>query len=649
MASTAAFLFIANILGLATAGKSPEAQSIQTDMAQATVSHTGAIETVVPPAVPLAETPEIIPVGQSESALPKDWEHGILKAVVSESGVQSNSITVKVITNSTHGVGVTCSANQNMLNTNGNDEDFRTAFTCDAAKARGYARESSKSCHVGISEDCSVRGCKVQINGLQPVKTYHVWCIPSYYANDVVAAASPELAKSMVVPPSDMGLKVRTHHVPLGINELHQRVDFHSMMLVSLVVIAVLSFKHRKLSTRVYESLLVVVIGTIIGVTMRLHEHGGSQAFSTDIFTYILLPTVIIAAGVAADLAAFREHLGLVFVLGFIGAIATCATIYFCPGVFTELMPETRFIAAFSLSASDTAASMSLLSAEAFPLVQTVVFAEGVLNNMVSSLLAHAFKSGLGQTTFSDVLINLLHCTGASAMLGLAGALVCKLLCATFAQIGTEKMLSVLLAVPCYGTYFLAERLELSGVCALAVCSVLSAHFARQALSEEANMLSKRMANAVGCLSEALTFSYVGLTAIDTFFPKDTKHFSWLGTMIFAYFAALVVLRFFLVFAVGISLRICPESFRTSLLTTACPNVTDLTLVSLGGLMKGSLTVATVLRHVPDAASRSNQQDAVVSLCLGIVFVHCIAMNIAFPKVVDRLNPSAEKTKLIGN
>lgn len=72
-----------------------------------------------------------------------------------------------------------------------------------------------------------------------------------------------------------------------------------------------------------HETGAAVLVGLVAGYIMQI-AFGGAASFSYEMFSYILLPMVIFAAGFNLDKHHFFRHGGYILALGITGSLAFC-------------------------------------------------------------------------------------------------------------------------------------------------------------------------------------------------------------------------------------------------------------------------------------------------------------------------------------
>merc|ERR1719353_614164 len=165
--------------------------------------------------------------------------------------------------------------------------------------------------------------------------------------------------------------------------------------------------------------------------------------FNQNTFSYLLLPTIIFSAGFNASRENLARNRGYIFIFGVIGTIMmffSMASLTFCDewlewivrmetghlvdknGRTFYLTKKTILILACVFSSTDSVAPLTLVSKEAYPAVHSIIFGEGVFNDVVSILLASSVLTTPGDTPdVGNLISNVAYFFFTAGLAGLAG------------------------------------------------------------------------------------------------------------------------------------------------------------------------------------------------------------------------------------
>ncbi|KAL4856839.1 Peptidyl-prolyl cis-trans isomerase [Chlorella vulgaris] len=181
------------------------------------------------------------------------------------------------------------------------------------------------------------------------------------------------------------------------------------------------------------------------------------------------------------------------------------------------------------LAATDSVAALQVITQDRFPLLYSVVFGEGVINDATSIVLLGTIqKFGLDSSedlTFGlvcIVLLDFLYLLIASACLGMAFGLVTAYCLRAFAFHHVSQEVA-LIGMTAYLSYLMGDVLGLSGILALFVCAVAISHYALHNISAESRTTTIYAFHTLSYISEGIIFVYCGLDALDPLKWRNTS------------------------------------------------------------------------------------------------------------------------------
>jgi sodium/hydrogen exchanger-like protein 6/7 len=275
-------------------------------------------------------------------------------------------------------------------------------------------------------------------------------------------------------------------------------------------------------------SALGLVVGGIALVVARVRGNISllpRLAFDPSTFFTYLLPPLIFNAGLSVENSLFFRHLQQITLLGVLGTLLNACVIAAGVGLAVDR------VGGFSLSlrdclaigavfgATDTVATLQVLSPTAAPALFALVLGEGCINDAVSLVLLRAVEAApSGVLAFVMRFGYLLVC---SAALGLALGLVAS---------GTARYVNVHLseasgdaialevavnAVVAYVAFLLAEALGLSGILSLFTAALAISHYGLRCMSRPARSTTLNAFSTLSFLCEQIIFVYTGIAALD--------------------------------------------------------------------------------------------------------------------------------------
>jgi NhaP-type Na+/H+ or K+/H+ antiporter len=169
---------------------------------------------------------------------------------------------------------------------------------------------------------------------------------------------------------------------------------------------------------------------------------------------------------------------------------------------------------------SDTVAAVSIIKFDEQPMLFSIVFGEGIVNDAVSIILFNAVftrtNSSLPLSWFSPLEIGWEFCslTFYSLLVGIIGALVLAILLKNFRFLAKSPVHEVIMVfVTGYLVYMVSETMKYSAIVSLLACGICLSHYAWYNLSNQSKVNSSVSSEAIGFAAEAFVFVYIGLTA----------------------------------------------------------------------------------------------------------------------------------------
>ncbi|CAN1135959.1 Sodium/hydrogen exchanger 4 [Linum perenne] len=267
----------------------------------------------------------------------------------------------------------------------------------------------------------------------------------------------------------------------------------------------------------VNESITAIFIGFVTGILILVLRKGKSShllRFSEELFFIYLLPPIIFNAGFQVKKKHFFQNFVTIMLFGIIGV--------FISTVIISLAIGTIF------SSTDTVCTLQVLHQDETPLLYSIVFGEGVVNDATSVVLFNAIQkmdvSKINSRTILGIIADFLYLFSTSTALGIAvgllTAFVLKRLYFGKHSSIRELALMVLMA---YLSYMLAELLELSGILTVFFCGIIMSHYSWHNVTESSRITARHVFSMMSFVAETFIFLYVGMDALDIEKWKMTK------------------------------------------------------------------------------------------------------------------------------
>lgn len=276
------------------------------------------------------------------------------------------------------------------------------------------------------------------------------------------------------------------------------------------------------------ESILAIIVGFIAGIILLLVTKGKSShilTFNEELFFIYLLPPIIFNAGFQVKKKQFFHNFLTIMLFGVIGvfisvSIITCGSWWLFPKLKLLGLSGQDYLAIGTIfSSTDTVCTLQVLHQDETPLLYSLVFGEGVVNDATSVVLFNAVQkldvSRLSGKTFSvigEFLYLFITSTGLGVITGLLTAYILKAL--SFGRHSSVREISLMILMA-YLSYMLAELFDLSGILTVFFCGILMSHYAWYNVTETSRITTRHVFATMSFIAETFIFLYVGMDALD--------------------------------------------------------------------------------------------------------------------------------------
>ncbi|KAK3140726.1 hypothetical protein QOZ80_5AG0404940 [Eleusine coracana subsp. coracana] len=279
----------------------------------------------------------------------------------------------------------------------------------------------------------------------------------------------------------------------------------------------------------VNESITALVMGLITGGVILLVTNGMNSrilVFSEDLFFIYLLPPIIFNAGFQVKKKQFFRNFITITLFGAVGTLVSFVIISLgAMGLFKKLdvgplhLGDYLAIGAI-FSATDSVCTLQVLNQDETPLLYSLVFGEGVVNDATSVVLFNAIENlDIGHFD-ALVLLNFIGkflylfftSTALGVAAGLLSAYVIKKLC--FARHSTDREVAIMILMA-YLSYMLSMLMDLSGILTVFFCGIVMSHYTWHNVTESSRITTKHTFATLSFIAEIFLFLYVGMDALD--------------------------------------------------------------------------------------------------------------------------------------
>ncbi|XP_052192992.1 sodium/hydrogen exchanger 1-like [Diospyros lotus] len=277
------------------------------------------------------------------------------------------------------------------------------------------------------------------------------------------------------------------------------------------------------------ESITALIIGLCTGSVILLISRGKNShllVFSEDLFFIYLLPPIIFNAGFQVKKKQFFRNFITIMLFGAIGTIISWVIISLgVTQLFRKLdigsLDIGDYLAIGAIfSATDSVCTLQVLNQDETPLLYSLVFGEGVVNDATSVVLFNAIQSfdltNVDHTIALHFIGNFLHLFFTSTLLGvvtgLATAYIIKKL--YFGRHSTDREVALMMLMS-YLSYMMAELFYLSGILTVFFCGIVMSHYTWHNVTESSRITTKHAFATLSFVAETFIFLYVGMDALD--------------------------------------------------------------------------------------------------------------------------------------
>lgn len=277
------------------------------------------------------------------------------------------------------------------------------------------------------------------------------------------------------------------------------------------------------------ESITALLIGVCTGIVILLISGGKNShllVFSEDLFFIYLLPPIIFNAGFQVKKKQFFRNFTTIMLFGAIGtlisfAIISCGAMNFFKKMSIGDLDIGDYLAIGAIfSATDSVCTLQVLNQDETPLLYSLVFGEGVVNDATSVVLFNAIQSfdlsHIDSSTFFQLVGNFLYLFFASTLLGvmvgLLSAYIIKKL--YFGRHSTDREFALMMLMA-YLSYMVAELFYLSAILTVFFCGIVMSHYTWHNVTESSRITTKHAFATLSFVCEIFIFLYVGMDALD--------------------------------------------------------------------------------------------------------------------------------------
>ncbi|XP_009364578.2 sodium/hydrogen exchanger 2 [Pyrus x bretschneideri] len=427
-----------------------------------------------------------------------------------------------------------------------------------------------------------------------------------------------------------------------------------SMNLFVVLLLACIVIGHLLEENRwVNESITALLIGVCTGVVILLISRGKSSrllVFSEDLFFIYLLPPIIFNAGFQVKKKQFFVNFSTIVLFGAIGTLVSCTVIALgATQFFKKLDIGTLELGDFLaigaiFAATDSVCTLQVLNQDETPLLYSLVFGEGVVNDATSVVLFNAIQSfdltHLDSSIALHFLGNFLYLFFASTMLGVFAGLLSAYIIKKlyFGRHSTDREVALMMLMA-YLSYILAELFYLSGILTVFFCGIVMSHYTWHNVTESSRVTTKHAFATLSFVAEIFIFLYVGMDALDIEkwrFVSDSP-----GTSVAVSSILLGLLM------LGRAAFVFPLSFLSNLAKKNQHEKISLqqqVIIWWAGLMRGAVSIALAYNQFTRSGHTQLRANAImITSTITVVLVSTVVFGLMTKPLIRFLLPHSSK------
>ncbi|CAN6888415.1 hypothetical protein F2Q70_00023880 [Brassica cretica] len=429
-----------------------------------------------------------------------------------------------------------------------------------------------------------------------------------------------------------------------------------SMNLFVALLCACIVLGHLLEETRwMNESITALIIGSCTGIVILLISGGKSSrilVFSEDLFFIYLLPPIIFNAGFQVKKKQFFRNFMTIMLFGAIGTLISFAIISLGAMHFFEKMnigdlTISDYLAIGAIfSATDSVCTLQVLNKDETPLLYSLVFGEGVVNDATSVVLFNAIQrfdlTHINSTIVLEFAGNFFSLFILSTALGVAAGLLSAFTIKKlyFGKIkhSTDREVALMMLIA-YLSYMLAELFHLSSILTVFFCGITMSHYTWHNVTDKSKVTTKHTFAALSFLAEIFIFLYVGMDALDIEKWDVVRNSPGQSIGVSAILLGLILL--------GRAAFVFPLSFLSNLTKSSPDEKIDWkkqVTIWWAGLMRGAVSMALAYNQFTTSGHTKLLGNAImITSTITVVLFSTVVFGLLTKPLVKHLQPPSKK------
>lgn len=424
-----------------------------------------------------------------------------------------------------------------------------------------------------------------------------------------------------------------------------------SMNLFVALICACIVIGHLLEESRwMNESITALMIGVCTGVVILLTSGGTSShilVFSEDLFFIYLLPPIIFNAGFQVKKKQFFRNISTIMFFGAVGTLISFIIISLgAIGIFKKMnignLEIGDYLAIGAIfSATDSVCTLQVLNQDETPLLYSLVFGEGVVNDATSIVLFNAVQdfdlSNINSAVVLQLFGNFFYLFILSTLLGVVAGLLSAYVIKKlyFGRHSTDREVAIMILMA-YLSYMLSELFALSAILTVFFCGIVMSHYTWHNVTESSRVTTKHAFATLSFISEIFIFLYVGMDALDIEKWRFVSDSPGTSIKVSSILLGLVL--------VGRAAFVFPLSFLSNVIKKSPGEKIDIRqqfIIWWAGLMRGAVSMALAYNQFTRSGYTQLREHAImITSTITVVLFSTVVFGLITKPLIRILLPS---------
>ncbi|KAL2458566.1 Sodium/hydrogen exchanger 2 [Forsythia ovata] len=432
-------------------------------------------------------------------------------------------------------------------------------------------------------------------------------------------------------------------------------INLFVTLLCACIVIGHLLEENRWMN----ESITALFIGVCTGFVILLISGGKNSRlliFSEDLFFIYLLPPIIFNAGFQVKKKQFFRNFSTIMLFGAVGTLISFVVISL--GAISLLRPMDidleigDYLALGAIfAATDSVCTLQVLNQDETPLLYSLVFGEGVVNDATSVVLFNAVQNfdltHINTTVALELVGNFFYLFITSTILGVVAGLLSAYIIKKlyFGRHSTDREVAIMMLLA-YLSYMLSELFNLSAILTVFFCGIVMSHYTWHNVTENSRITTKHTFATLSFVGEIFIFLFVGMDALDIEKWRFVSSSPKMSISVSGILLGLVL--------VGRAAFIFPLSFLSNLTKKSAHEKIDFkkqVTIWWAGLMRGAVSMALAYKQFTSLGHTNVRGNAImITSTITVVLFSTVVFGLMTKPLVRFLLPSSKQlTRMISS